>query len=387
MFNRPQREFQAAVAAVVEDGKYSAEEREYLSQVGGRLGLRNEDANKIFHEEVERFMRRRFVDTQYFNLKAADALIQLLGRDIKEFGVTWKELKRRLHKDISEYLARVLAEQLRDHFLSESELASFEDLCRRFGTAFDSIKGKFTSSVVSELEQYLQMQFASGDIGPRDKEYVERIAARFALPFQTRVRLGQLAERFQLLHSIQAGNLPTVEGPAYLDGHEVCHWREHGSELCQVTSAGRVKNLFGETILTNTKLYFVEDGGKVRSVPLAKIVSVVPNQSGLQVSCSGSAAGLWLTRDPGLLFEVADAAIAFAKRLRVRVDAESGSRHIPQQVKTEVWKRDCGRCTQCGAIDYLEFDHIIPVAKGGANSVKNVQLLCRRCNGLKSDRI
>jgi len=35
----------------------------------------------------------------------------------------------------------------------------------------------------------------------------------------------------------------------------------------------------------------------------------------------------------------------------------------------------------------LEFDHIIPVAKGGANTIDNVQILCRRCNGQKSDRI
>jgi 5-methylcytosine-specific restriction endonuclease McrA len=35
----------------------------------------------------------------------------------------------------------------------------------------------------------------------------------------------------------------------------------------------------------------------------------------------------------------------------------------------------------------LEFDHIIPVAKGGSNAETNVQLLCRRCNGKKSDMI
>ena len=57
-----------------------------------------------------------------------------------------------------------------------------------------------------------------------------------------------------------------------------------------------------------------------------------------------------------------------------------GNRHIPQDVKTAVWQRDGGKCVQCGATDYLEYDHIIPRAKGGANTVDNVQLLCRRCN-------
>ena len=44
-------------------------------------------------------------------------------------------------------------------------------------------------------------------------------------------------------------------------------------------------------------------------------------------------------------------------------------------------------CVRCEATDYLEYDHIIPHSKGGSNSVKNVQLLCRRCNNEKSDRI
>jgi 5-methylcytosine-specific restriction endonuclease McrA len=42
---------------------------------------------------------------------------------------------------------------------------------------------------------------------------------------------------------------------------------------------------------------------------------------------------------------------------------------------------------ECGAGAYLEFDHIIPVAKGGGNTVANIQILCRGCNGRKSDRI
>ena len=35
----------------------------------------------------------------------------------------------------------------------------------------------------------------------------------------------------------------------------------------------------------------------------------------------------------------------------------------------------------------IEFDHILPHAKGGSNSVRNVQVMCERCNRVKSDRI
>lgn len=60
---------------------------------------------------------------------------------------------------------------------------------------------------------------------------------------------------------------------------------------------------------------------------------------------------------------------------------------IPMEIATAVWNRDGGKCCICGAKENLEFDHIIPLAKGGATSFRNLQLLCRSCNRLKSDNI
>jgi len=63
-------------------------------------------------------------------------------------------------------------------------------------------------------------------------------------------------------------------------------------------------------------------------------------------------------------------------------------RLIPTNIKLEVWKRDAGRCTKCGATDELHFDHILPFAKGGTSlKAENVQLLCARHNLQKRDRI
>ena len=60
---------------------------------------------------------------------------------------------------------------------------------------------------------------------------------------------------------------------------------------------------------------------------------------------------------------------------------------IPQDVKDKVWNRDNGKCIQCGSNEDLEFDHIIPFSKGGANTYRNLQLLCEECNRSKSDNI
>ena len=64
------------------------------------------------------------------------------------------------------------------------------------------------------------------------------------------------------------------------------------------------------------------------------------------------------------------------------------NRVIPSDVKREVWKRDQGKCVQCGSSDNLHFDHILPFSKGGSSLVaENVQLLCARHNLAKSARI
>jgi hypothetical protein len=62
-------------------------------------------------------------------------------------------------------------------------------------------------------------------------------------------------------------------------------------------------------------------------------------------------------------------------------------RIISLSVKDAVWRRDEGKCTQCGSNKNLEFDHIIPHSKGGANTKRNIQLLCEPCNRQKSDKI
>ena len=52
-------------------------------------------------------------------------------------------------------------------------------------------------------------------------------------------------------------------------------------------------------------------------------------------------------------------------------------------MKQFVFARDGGRCRQCGAINDLQFDHVISVALGGGSSADNLQLLCGPCNRRK----
>jgi hypothetical protein len=69
------------------------------------------------------------------------------------------------------------------------------------------------------------------------------------------------------------------------------------------------------------------------------------------------------------------------------VESGADRLRIPEPVRHEVWRRDGGRCTQCGSQENLEFDHMIPVVKGGSNIARNIQLLCETCNRKKGAAI
>lgn len=77
-----------------------------------------------------------------------------------------------------------------------------------------------------------------------------------------------------------------------------------------------------------------------------------------------------------LKVERAMALMAMAKNL----DNTRRRDAIPREVKIAVWLRDSGRCVKCGTQENLEFDHIIPISLGGANTERNIQILCSMHN-------
>ena len=85
---------------------------------------------------------------------------------------------------------------------------------------------------------------------------------------------------------------------------------------------------------------------------------------------------------------VTDFTIDQKKKRKSELKDLDHNRLIPTSVKIEVWKRDKGKCVQCGSTDNLHFDHILPFSKGGTSlKAENIQLLCARHNLKKSNKI
>lgn len=60
------------------------------------------------------------------------------------------------------------------------------------------------------------------------------------------------------------------------------------------------------------------------------------------------------------------------------------------ELRLKIKERDRYTCQICGKVMYdevgLHIDHIHPVSKGGKTVVSNLQVLCSKCNGRKSNR-
>ncbi len=81
------------------------------------------------------------------------------------------------------------------------------------------------------------------------------------------------------------------------------------------------------------------------------------------------------------------------EKLKVKFDESETSEYnyerprIPEKVRIEVWRRDGGKCARCGSREKLEYDHIIPISKGGSNTARNIEMLCEKHNRSKSNNI
>jgi 5-methylcytosine-specific restriction endonuclease McrA len=69
-------------------------------------------------------------------------------------------------------------------------------------------------------------------------------------------------------------------------------------------------------------------------------------------------------------------------------------RYIPAHVKRAVRQRDQGQCTfvgdmghRCRARKFLQFDHEVPVARGGSASLENIRLRCSTHNQHEAERV
>lgn len=249
----------------------------------------------------------------------------------------------------------------------------------------DRAYGIYRNAGLAYLERVVAFAFADGII--EDHELAGFHAATGALGIADPAidRMRARLERGHALARIYNGDLPRVQNPTlHLEIGEIVHLDAPATHVRHL--ARGPQHIRGRLVASSKKLRFISSSAGGSETPWSKVHAVHPGHGGVEISTTTRGGGIYLLEDPDYATAVLAGTLRVANRL-VLAPGQRDTRTIPPDVKAAVWQRDGGACTQCRATEYLEFDHIIPRSLGGATSVGNLQLLCRRCNQEKGARI
>jgi 5-methylcytosine-specific restriction endonuclease McrA len=235
------------------------------------------------------------------------------------------------------------------------------------------------------LERVLAFVYADGVVESHEEKNIHYLIRKLLIPDTLARPILDRVEYLKYLSTIRQGTLPNLQASVHLDSDETCHM-EMSATFYKV-NARSVNLIPGKFIATNKKLTFLSTAGG-SEIPWKRIMRVSRDGRGVYLELSTKKGnGHYDVADPVLAELLIDTAVKIAKRQLIAPQGEGDTRHIPQHIRVSVWQRDQGKCVQCSATSYLEFDHIIPFSKGGASSASNIQLLCRKCNLSKGDRL
>lgn len=336
--------FAAALANAVDDGVIDATEERRLTEIARAASMSlAEFTRSFFQHEAEEFARNVFATIISDGGISSDEWTSMLAIT-GQLGLTREELLGSVEPQAKSFVEHVLADSKSDGRLTDQEETSLKWLVKNLVNDSD-----LRSYVLSEIHE------------------------------------------LKLLTNINDGKLPslTPRVGVQVNAGEIVHFQQDAIWWeTRVRSSGQVAlNHQGTLLMTDSRMIFM-GATKSQDFSYRRIISHSGNSQYITIQVSGKPDSTFELNPPSTFaYPIFECAVAMAFQTRVaKVDGAS-TRHIPREIRQRVWQRCGGRCMECGAQDYLEFDHVIPVAKGGSNSDMNVQLLCRRCNLKKSDFI
>ncbi|ASV73292.1 hypothetical protein THTE_0690 [Thermogutta terrifontis] len=315
-----------------------------------------------------------------------------LARIAHSVGYALPQFARMFFRDYAEaFLRGLFMAAVADGRLSPAEWENLLRITQKFGLTKQELQQAIQLSAQRFVEHVLADAKADGRLSPEEEKILRWLVEELGLSAEYRKYLEQEINILRRLEEIENGRLPTLSPPSGLQlrAGELLHFYSQAVWHLPRTRGGNLawEQHHGNLALTDHRLLF-SSSTKTVALDYRKIISHRGSDNWLEIQTEGKPVYRFDILQPSPLFyPLFTAAVGLANQTRVAKVEGKTSRYIPRDVRQRVWQRYGGRCAECGATDYLEFDHIIPVAKGGSNSDNNVQLLCRRCNLKKSDSI
>lgn len=280
--------------------------------------------------------------------------------------------------------SKALASMLEDGHLDDSELEALQQMVREAGGKWADVVAECRPISVRYIRHLLADSAEDGVVTAEEEINIWQQVRLFALQ-DMNSEIDSVIRRVRVLADLAENRLPTPlsHTPPWLKSGEAvyyCQSAEFWQEEAMVSA--------GHLWITNLRVEYVA-GKRPCSVSLKSLREAVGHGEVFRITDTRKGIRYFRAADGEICAALVHCLLRASHRTAtvVESDTRQSRRRISQEVRNAVWIRDGGQCIECGAQDYLEFDHVIPVAKGGGNTVNNIQLLCRRCNGKKGDRL
>lgn len=303
-----------------------------------------------------------------------------LGPFIENYFSNWSE----------GFLRGLFASSVENGTLTRDEWAKLIRSAERLGLGEKHLVKAVNAQAKLFVEHTLADAKSDGTMTPREAQYLEELTELFHLDSKFRDYVNSEVEQLRSATLIMEGVLPSLAiDHVALKAGEIVHFCAPAvyRQIKHLASGTKTDESDGQMYITDHRLLF-DSSRKSFAISLGRIVGIDDSHGWLELRSATKGTGYYAfptgVRHASLILRA-----AVKKANQTLVDQREGqpTRHIPRDVRQRIWQKYSGRCAECSAADYLEFDHIVPVAKGGSNTDNNVQLLCRRCNLKKSDNI
>ena len=318
-------------------------------------------------------------------LESMNAVSRHFGLDVQTF------VKNAFSRNATDLLLNAFANSIANGRLDQKVWSRLVKSANVLGIAIENLTNSVCPMAQRFAEQALSDAKADGQIDQSEEIYLQWLIQSFNFSPTFKSYINEEIDRIKRTNQINLGHLPILDRPAQINfkSGELLHFGAT-AEMLQTRKkrdGQEVSNNQGVLLLTDQRVVFYSHE-KSQSFSYSNIVGYQATDE--HFICNR-------TNKPQLRFEFSEQVdlagllistiIALHNQTLVRKIDSKVDRYIPRDVRNRIWQRYGGQCIECKAKEYLEFDHIIPVAKGGSNTEKNIQLLCRNCNLKKSDNI
>ena len=341
---------------------------------------------------AERVAKLRIVDAEVAAI-LADGRVSENGSDrlrslANRLGLTVADIQRRAANEAGEAFSRRIHMILHHGRFTKRDEVELKRIQKVFGDGVNEATGLPGGNAADCIRKFGELLATQEEVDSGVTEDLERLARVLAVPQDIlephRKRLAEVVE----ISRARSSDLDPVDSPLELSSDEFCYW--FGEALHVWMSRPGREEAEGTLALTSKRILFNSTAKNLQLRPgrIVRIEEVDQGTVELQTSVSRGN-GIYTALDDREIKRFPAILAGLVKKVNYRAESTGSKprKQIPDHVRQEVWQRDGGQCVRCGAEEHLEFDHVIPHSKGGADTIRNLQLLCRRCNNEKSDRI